>query len=145
MKFFSDLGSSTEIKVKHILEEKLDLSFEPESDWKSSLRGSEAEITCAKSVSDWFNSDHLQISFSYLWMLSLYLFSLHWMIHINITFPLLTMRFLPWSHSVSAFSTLIAFSILNLRFISLFLTLMLHFLPWCHSVAFSTSMQHFLM
>ena len=38
-----------------------------------------------------------------------------------------------------------AFSIMKLHFISLFLTLMLHFLPYCHSVAFSTSMQHFLI
>mgnify|MGYP006964549725 CR=1 FL=1 len=132
------------IKVKYILEEKLDLSFEPESDWESSLRGSEAEIICARSVSDWFNSGHLQISFSHLWILSLYYFSLHWMIHNDVTFSLLTVRFLPWCHNV-AFSTLMAFSIVKLHFTSLFLTLMLHFLPRCHSVAFSTSMQHFLI
>ena len=40
------------IKVKYILEEKLDLSFELESDRESSLRRIEAEIICARSGSD---------------------------------------------------------------------------------------------
>ena len=48
----TDYPVRTEIKVKHILEEKLDLSFEPQSDRESSLRGSEGEIICARSVSD---------------------------------------------------------------------------------------------
>ena len=55
------------------------------------------------------------------------------MIHIDVTFSLLTVRFLPWCHSI-AFATFMVFLILKLHFLSLFLT-------WCHSVAFSTSMQ----
>ena len=126
--------------------------------------GTVAEIICVRSVSDWFNSGHLQISFSHLWILSLYYFSLHWMIHNDVTFSLLTVRFLPWCHSV-AFSTLMVFSILKLHFISLFLTLMsqccvfyfhaafsnlmtfsksmLHFLPWYHSFAFFTLIRRY--
>ena len=95
-----------------------------------------------------FRTDLIQATFKSISVTSVFCpymyFSLHWMIHIDVTFSLSTLRFPPWRHSI-AFSTLMAFSILKLHFICLFLTLMLHFLPWCHRVTFSTSMQHFLI
>ena len=142
------------------------MSFEPESDWESSLRGSEAEIICARSVSDWFNSGHIQISFSHLWILSLYIFFFA----------------LNDSHCCNIFSLVVAFSTLmsqccvfylngifdlevafykfifdldvsvstlmsqccvfffHAAFFNLmtFSSSMLHFLLWCHSFAFFT-------
>ena len=151
--------------MKHILEEKLHLSFEPESDGESSLRRSEALIICARSVSDLIQAIFKSVSVTSGFCLFIY-FSLHWMIHIDVTFSLLTFCLLPWCHSI-AFSTLMAFSILKFIFnfdvtfstsmsqccvfyfhaafsnLMTFSSSMLHFLPWCHNFALFTLIRRY--
>ena len=150
--------------MKHILEEKLDLSFEPESDWESSLRETEAKIICVRSVSDWFNSGLLQISFSHLWIMSWYIFffalndtyscnifslevafstlmSQYCIFYLNGIFDL-EVAFYKFIFDLDVtFSTLMSQCCVfyfHAAFSNLmtFSSSMLHFLPWCHSFAF---------
>ena len=127
------------------------------SDRESSLRGSEAEIICTRSVSDWFNSGHLQISFSHLWILSLYIFfftlnNTYWcnIFSLEGAFSTLMSQYCIFYFNgifdleVAFYKFIFDLDVIVLCFffhaafsnLMTFSKSMLHFLPWFHSFAF---------